>query len=99
MTNIIERLRFDEARCKVLYSKGIASNIKEAADATERLTAVIERLQNIMQTDRDRLQSEGDLGAASLIQTYLNEMHSHQQQPPRSWTEAKNEVAGGWPDE
>jgi len=26
-------------------------------------------------------------------------IRAYQQQPPRSWTEAKNEVASGWPDE
>lgn len=48
MTDIVDRLRFDEARCEVLYSKGIASNIKEAADAIERLTAENERLRSIL---------------------------------------------------
>ena len=42
--DIIERLRFDAARCEATYSKGVATNIEEAADAIERLTAENERL-------------------------------------------------------
>lgn len=37
MTNIVERLRFDAARCEIDYSIGIATNIQEAAEEIERL--------------------------------------------------------------
>jgi hypothetical protein len=39
MTDIIERLRFDVARCEATYSKGIATNIEEAIGEIERLRA------------------------------------------------------------
>jgi hypothetical protein len=41
MADIIERLRFDAARCEACYSKGIATNIEEAANKIERLRAAI----------------------------------------------------------
>ncbi len=34
---IIERLRFDSARCEATFSKGVASNIDEAITEIERL--------------------------------------------------------------
>lgn len=37
MIDIVERLRFDAARCEVQFSKGVAGNIDEAADQIERL--------------------------------------------------------------
>lgn len=37
MTDIVERLRFDEARCETQFSKGVAENIKEARAEIERL--------------------------------------------------------------
>lgn len=41
MTDIVERLRFDAARCEVDYSKGVAGNIEEAAAKIERLRAAL----------------------------------------------------------
>jgi len=35
--DIVERLKFDAARCAVDYSKGVASNIGEAVAEIERL--------------------------------------------------------------
>lgn len=35
--DIVNRLRFDAARCEIGFSKGIAKNIEEAADEIERL--------------------------------------------------------------
>src|SRR3972149_6654706 len=35
--DIIERLRFDAARCEATFSKGVASNIEAAADEIERM--------------------------------------------------------------
>lgn len=37
MSDIVERLRFDAARCEADFSRGIATNIVEAADEIERL--------------------------------------------------------------
>ena len=34
---IVERLRFDATRCEMQFSKGVASNIEEAANEIERL--------------------------------------------------------------
>lgn len=42
MSDIVERLRFDAARCEATFSKGVASNIEEAADEIERLRAALE---------------------------------------------------------
>lgn len=39
MSDIVERLRFDSARCEATFSKGIAKNIEEAVDEIERLRA------------------------------------------------------------
>lgn len=41
MTDIVERLRFDAARCEVDYSKGVAGNITEAADTIERMSVAL----------------------------------------------------------
>lgn len=40
-TDIVERLRFDAARCELQFSKGVAGNIDEAADEIERLRAAL----------------------------------------------------------
>lgn len=37
MIGIVERLRFDAARCESQFSKGVAGNIEEAAAEIERL--------------------------------------------------------------
>jgi hypothetical protein len=39
MNDIIQRLRFDSARCETQFSKGVATNIDEAAAEIERLRA------------------------------------------------------------
>ncbi len=52
--DIVERLRFDAARCEVQFSKGVAGNIEEAADEIERLREDL-ALRN--QTACDRLEA------------------------------------------
>lgn len=42
MIDLVERLRFDATRCEVQFSKGVASNIEEAAAEIERLRAALE---------------------------------------------------------
>ena len=37
MSDILERLRFDAARCEATFSKGVATNIEEAAAVIEFL--------------------------------------------------------------
>lgn len=39
--DIIERLRFDAARCEQQFSKGVAGNIEEAAAEIARLRAAL----------------------------------------------------------
>ncbi len=41
MTDIVTRLRFDAARCEATFSKGVASNIEEAAAEIERLQELL----------------------------------------------------------
>jgi hypothetical protein len=41
MTDIVERLDFDAARCELQFSKGVAGNIKEAKAQIERLRATV----------------------------------------------------------
>ena len=47
MSDIVERLRFDAARCEMQFSKGVAGNIEEAADEIERLTAELARIRGL----------------------------------------------------
>jgi S-adenosylmethionine:diacylglycerol 3-amino-3-carboxypropyl transferase len=42
--DIIERLRFDAARCEAQFSKGVAMNIEEALAEIERLRAAMTEL-------------------------------------------------------
>lgn len=44
MTTIVDRLRFDAVRCEMQFSKGVSTNIEEAAAEIERLTAENETL-------------------------------------------------------
>ncbi len=41
MTDIVERLRFDAARCEATFSKGVATNIEEAAADIGRLRTAL----------------------------------------------------------
>jgi hypothetical protein len=41
MSDILERLRFDSARCEATFSKGVATNIDEAVAEIERLRAML----------------------------------------------------------
>ena len=50
MTNLVQRIRFDAARCEVSYSKGIATNIEEAADEIERLRAALLKMRHALET-------------------------------------------------
>lgn len=46
MSDLIERLRFDAARCEMQFSKGVAGNIEEAAAEIERLRAALTEIAN-----------------------------------------------------
>ncbi len=41
MIDLVQRLRFDAARCEAMFSKGVATNIEEAAAEIERLQAAL----------------------------------------------------------
>jgi len=45
MIDIVDRLRFDAARCEATLSKGVASNIEEAVAEFTRLRARVEELE------------------------------------------------------
>lgn len=42
--DIVERLRFDATRCEVQFSKGVATNIEEAAAKIEKLRAALSQI-------------------------------------------------------
>lgn len=46
--DIVERLRFDAARCEVTFSKGVASNIEAAAGEIERLRALLKHADDVV---------------------------------------------------
>ena len=39
--SLVQRLRFDATRCEATFSKGVASNIEEAADKIEQMHAAL----------------------------------------------------------
>jgi hypothetical protein len=45
MTDIVQRLRFDSARCEAQFSKGVATNIDEAIAEIERLRIALKDIQ------------------------------------------------------
>lgn len=65
MSDIVDRLRFDAARCEVLYSKGIATNIAEAAAEIERLRAALEMVAGLRQC-ADNLMSNVEIAREAL---------------------------------
>jgi hypothetical protein len=44
MIDIVDRLKFDSARCEATFSKGVATNIDEAVSEIVRLRAALESL-------------------------------------------------------
>ena len=56
--DIVDRLRFDAARCEIGLSKGVATNIDEAADEIERLRAECGRLREVVIAARKSLPSD-----------------------------------------
>jgi hypothetical protein len=45
MIDIVDRLRFDAARCEATFSKGVAGNITEAVEEIERLRSALKDIQ------------------------------------------------------
>lgn len=60
--DIVERLRFDATRCEVQFSKGVASNIEEAANEIEQLRADAARYRYLRDRPEDSI-GEGGLFA------------------------------------
>lgn len=52
--DIVERLRFDSARCEAQFSKGVASNIEAAAVEIERLRTENETFRSWIADGPDR---------------------------------------------
>jgi hypothetical protein len=50
MIDIVDRMRFDAARCRVTFSHGVASNIEAGADEIERLRKA---LHEVMKAEND----------------------------------------------
>ena len=71
--DIIERLRFDAARCEAVYSKGVASNIEEAIAEIERLRSEIAQM---------RSQAGDNIELAESEQRGFERGLTHQQQTP-----------------
>lgn len=46
MIDIVDRLRFDAARCEAQFSRGVASNIDAGADEIERLRKALRAVMN-----------------------------------------------------
>lgn len=46
--DIVERLRFDAARCETQFSKGVALNIEEAATEIERLRDLLSQAMTLL---------------------------------------------------
>lgn len=42
--SLVQRLRFDATRCEATFSKGVATNIEEAASEIERLRSALSGL-------------------------------------------------------
>ncbi len=42
--SLVQRLRFDATRCEATFSKGVATNIEEAANEIERLRSALSGL-------------------------------------------------------
>lgn len=51
--DIVERLRFDAARCEAQFSKGVATNIEEAADEIERLRHGLTRIVCLSEVEKN----------------------------------------------
>ena len=62
--DIIERLKFDAARCEATFSKGVASNIEEAAAEIERLRAALEAIAKLCRDDEQTQIAREALGWA-----------------------------------
>lgn len=61
--DIVARLRFDAARCEAQFSKGVSTNIEEAAAEIERLRAMLKPFADMA----DRVRSGESLPDAGVI--------------------------------
>jgi hypothetical protein len=63
MIDILERLRFDVARCEAIFSKGIATNIEEAAEQIERMRAALKAVDALWGHDALNFAQEMEMGS------------------------------------
>lgn len=64
--DIVDRLRFDAVRCETQFSKGVASNITEAADTIERLRNAVDVARSAM-LKVERLTEEGRASISTIV--------------------------------
>lgn len=77
--NIVERLKFDAARCEATFSKGVASNIEEAAAEIERLRALLERALKSIEGGQWRDKANLSAEAHPVWDDVREKIRSHQQ--------------------
>jgi len=74
--SLVQRLRFDATRCEATFSKGVASNIEEAADEIEQLRAALAGVVKDFVNPYDRGEFErGEIPSLDVARDLL----SHQQ--------------------
>ena len=76
--DIVERLRFDATRCELQFSKGVATNIEEAANEITRLRAERDRLREALKDiaslkDEDMYRGDDENQAAYLARHALEQ--------------------------
>lgn len=55
MIDLVQRLRFDATRCEVTFSKGVASNIEEAAARIETLEKSLKQIAQMRLMPDDKI--------------------------------------------
>jgi len=61
MIDIVDRLRFDESRCRLQFSKGVAGNIAAAADEIERLRSALKEIVDTAEGHQCRIRARAAL--------------------------------------
>jgi hypothetical protein len=73
--DIVERLRFDAARCEAAFSKGVASNIEEAVAEIVRLREVLAEARSCLERGAYDLREGGYLRSATVLEEYAAAMN------------------------
>lgn len=71
--DIVEQLQFDAVRCEATFSKGVATNIEEAAAEIKHLRSEFASMRARLVADRNEVQAGGEFNA-SAIQAYINDI-------------------------